>query len=108
MTAANDSNRQTIARLQRAANKEHAWRVRQITQRPRISLARFEHNLDSHIPATFDFPFRIDFVASSHDRLTELRATPLDRTQFARRGREHGLGAAEVLEQLLPDARSDA
>ena len=99
---------QGVVRFHLAADEEHAGRIVNLPQRPRIGGVGLGENVDAVLPAQGDFGLHVDLVVGAGDLVREFRADALHGPQFAGRRRQHRPGRAEPLQQPLADRRPHA
>ncbi len=108
MARADDADRQGIVRHQSAAHEQHARRIVDLAERPRIGGVALGEDVDAVFAAQGDLGFDVDFLLGLGNLLRELWANALQSAKLAGCGREHGPRRAEPLHERLANPRPHA
>src|SRR5580704_2424586 len=107
-TRADDGDRHLVPRFQTAAAIEHARRIADLGEHPRILGRRFSHQPNVGLPAALNLADRRVRISMLDDRRRQLGSDPVDLLQLGEaRLQDRGRSTKGGLERLL-QARADA
>jgi hypothetical protein len=105
---ADDGDRQRVLRLDPALHEQHARRIMNFAQHPRIAGHVLSEHFDLLLPAQFQLGFGIDIIARRRQSGRQLGSDARHVSQVARRRTQHPCRRTEPLEEQFPQSRADA
>ncbi len=105
---ADDADGQCVAGPQVATHEQHARRIVDLAERPRIGGVGLGKNLDAMLAAQGDLRLDVDVPLGRDDVMHEFRSDALHLAQVAGGRRQHRPGRPESLQKRLANPRPNA